>query len=105
MLFQSLKDSGDPLVQALLQNYSIWAKKKGRVNELTRSSTLFDTVAIYLGQPGPKNLVTFESLSIAVTDDGFTKIDDKGTAVRCAMAWKDLDAFEEHLTERIIKPA
>jgi inosine-uridine nucleoside N-ribohydrolase len=94
--------------KALMDNYRIWTiaqKKRGREmpDPTQRSSTLFDTVAVYMGYT--EELLEMETINLTVTNDGFTKIDDKGTAVRCAVAWKDLDAFEEHLTERIIKPA
>ena len=44
-----------------------------------------------------------DTIKLTVSDDGFTRIDDQGVPVRCAMAWKDLDGFEEHLTERIVR--
>ncbi len=94
--FQKLKDSDDPLVKALLENYRIWAKKK-TVAELQRSSTLFDTVAIYLGYPGAKPLLKLEPLSIRVTDDGFTRVDPAGTRMSAATAWNDLDGYRGFL--------
>jgi len=39
----------------------VWAGKK-RLDELTASTTLFDTVAVYLANPGPKPLVKLESV-------------------------------------------
>ena len=94
-----------PGVKALMENYRIWTeaqKKRGNnvPDSARRSSTLFDTVAVYLGYT--EELLRMETIDLTVTDDGFTKIDDKGTPVRCAMAWKNLDAFEKHLTERIV---
>lgn len=91
--------------KALMDNYRIWTEtlqKRGRKtpDPALRSSTLFDTVAVYLGYT--EQLLEMETVNLTVTDDGFTKIDDKGAAVRCAMNWKDLDAFEEQLTQRIV---
>jgi inosine-uridine nucleoside N-ribohydrolase len=102
--FQSLKRSDDPLVKALLENYGVWAEKRGQTGELTRSSTLFDTVAVYLGLPGPKELVTFQSLSVAVTDDGYTRVDPAGARMSVATAWKDLDGFRQLLVETLLSP-
>lgn len=95
-----------PGAKALMENYRIWTatqEKRGRnmPDPTQRSSTLFDPVAVYLGSS--EQLVKMETIKLRVTDDGFTKIDDTGSPVRCAMAWKDLGGFEEHLVERIIR--
>jgi len=92
--------SESPGAKALMENYRIWAAARKSSDPAKRSSTLFDTVAVYLGYT--EKLLKMETLNLSVTDDGFTKIDDRGVPVRCAMAWKDLGAFEEHLAERII---
>ncbi len=93
--------------KALMDNYRIWTtaqRKRGRKmpDPAERSSTLFDTVAVYLGYT--EELLEVETINLSVSDDGFTKIDEGGVPVRCATAWKDLGAFEEHLTERIVGP-
>jgi len=90
--FEKLKKSNDPLVKALLENYRIWAKKKS-VNELKQSSTLFDTVAIYLAYPGKTELAVLTPLTIAVTDDGHTKVDPAGAKMLVATQWKNLDGY------------
>jgi inosine-uridine nucleoside N-ribohydrolase len=89
--FQSLHLSHDPLVQALMENYRIWAKK----DALTESSILFDTVAIYLAYPGAKPLLHLEPLSITVNNDGITAIDPKGVPMAVATAWQNLDGYED----------
>ncbi|NQU19647.1 MAG: nucleoside hydrolase [Candidatus Nealsonbacteria bacterium] len=93
--FATLNKSDDPLVVALMENYAIWAGKKGQAGKLTRSSTLFDTVAIYLAYPGAKELATMETLSIKVTDDGYTRIDPAGTKTSVATSWKSLDGYRD----------
>jgi inosine-uridine nucleoside N-ribohydrolase len=93
--FQTLKESSDPLVKALLENYRIWAGKR-QLSELGGSSVLFDTAAIYLAYPA-RPLMEAESLSIAVTDDGFTRIDPSGRKMQVATRWKDLDAYRDLL--------
>ena len=101
--FAALKKSDDPLVKALLENYAVWANKKGRAGELTRSSTLFDTVAIYLAYPGPKDLARLETLSIKVTDDGYTRIDPAGAKMSVATEWKSLDGYRDLLVKVLLR--
>jgi len=102
--FKTLKECDDPVVEALLENYRIWKKAK-TVDELTRSSTLFDTVAIYLGYPGPKGLIKLEPLSIKVTDDGYTRVDPAGTKMSVATSWNDLDAYRDLLVKVLTGPS
>ncbi len=90
--FQTLKQSRDPMVQALLENYRIWAGKLS-VDELKASSILFDTVAVYLANTGDRPLLKLETLSIKVTDDGHTVVDPQGRQMSVATAWNDLDGF------------
>ena len=101
--FQTLKASRAPLMQALLENYRMWAGKKS-VAELQASSTLFDTVAVYLANPGDKPLIGFEKLPITVTKDGFTRIDPKGKMMLVATSWKDLDGFRDLLVKTLTGP-
>ncbi|MBN2473061.1 MAG: nucleoside hydrolase [Pirellulales bacterium] len=102
--FAALKKSDDPMVRALLENYAIWADKKGRVAELTGSSTLFDTVGIYLAYPGPKRLAALEALTITVTDDGYTRIDPAGTKMSVATSWTNLDGYRDLLVRVLTSP-
>lgn len=115
--YQKILKNNSPLTKALIENYRAWlaqpiaAKNKNmskadvekRVDQKANSSssTLFDTVAIYLGMS--TKLVKMEKLKIIVTDDGHTKIDESGKLINCAMAWKDLGAFEDLLVRRLIK--
>ena len=65
------------------------------------SSTLFDTVAVYLA--AEQGFVEMQDLPLRVTDDGYTVIDEvDGRIVHCATAWKDLPAFEKRLTDILI---
>ena len=115
--YQRVLKNNSPLTKALIENYRAWltqpivAKNKDmskaevekRVNQKlnSSSSTLFDTVGIYLGMS--TKLVKMEKLKIKVTDDGHTKIDESGKLINCATAWKDLDAFEDLLVRRLVK--
>jgi inosine-uridine nucleoside N-ribohydrolase len=103
--YATLGQSDDPLVKALLENYRVWAKAKGwEGGELARSSTLFDTVAVYLGTPGPRGLIELENLSIDVTDDGFTRVDAAGKEMEVATSWNDLDGYLDLLVEVLDSP-
>jgi inosine-uridine nucleoside N-ribohydrolase len=98
-----LKQSGDPLVRALLENYRIWSHK-GRIEDLQASSVLFDTVGFYLALPQTP-LVRLESLHIAVTPDGYTRIDPAGREMSVATGWADLDGFRDLLVRTLLEPA
>jgi formylglycine-generating enzyme required for sulfatase activity len=99
--YKKVLNSASFLTKVLMENYRVWS---GNNFELTnaRSSVLFDTVAIYLAMG--TDLVEMESLGIRVTDDGYTVIDEKAKKINCAMKWKNLDAFENLLIERITNP-
>jgi inosine-uridine nucleoside N-ribohydrolase len=102
--FQTLKRSRDPLIQALLENYRIWAGKAS-LDQLKASSCLFDTVAVYLANPGDRPLVKLERLPIKVTADGFTRIDSKdGKEMSVATEWNDLDGFRDLLVKTLTGP-
>ncbi|OHB83844.1 MAG: hypothetical protein A2Z38_10085, partial [Planctomycetes bacterium RBG_19FT_COMBO_48_8] len=115
--YQKVLKNNSTLTNALIENYRAWYRQ-GILNENkdiseadldkrvartlnSSSSTLFDTVAIYLAMS--TDLVKMEKLPIIVTDDGFTRIDKNGKAIKCATEWKDLGAFEDLMVERLKK--
>jgi len=101
--YKEVFESDRPLARAVIENYRAWTKsqeqEEAQVN--TASSTLYDTVAVYLAIS--TELVRMERLPIRVTDDGYTVIDDGGKAINCATEWKDLAAFEDFLVSRLTK--
>jgi inosine-uridine nucleoside N-ribohydrolase len=105
--YQRIRQSKSPAARVLMDNYDAWARFQNRrrrrrwVEPQKRSSTLFDTVAIYLGYS--EELVKMEHLHVKVTDKGMTVVDPAGPLVHCATAWKDLDKYERHLTDRIVR--
>ena len=115
--YHKVLKANTPLAKVLIENYRAWYKqgiRDGNKNlseeELdkrveqqinSRSTTLFDTVGIYLGMS--EKLVKMEKLGITVTDDGYTKIDKNAKVINCATEWKDLGAFEDLLVDRLIK--
>ena len=95
-----------PLVQALMANYRIWAAHAQWGRQLdpeVESSTLFDTVAVYLALS--EQLLVMEDLGIRVTDEGYTVMDESARMVHCATAWRDLPAFKDFLVRRLIGSA
>ncbi|MHC4566490.1 MAG: nucleoside hydrolase [Planctomycetota bacterium] len=115
--YQKVLKKNSPVTTALIENYRAWQKEglrrsnkdlsEAELNKRTdqrinsRSSTLFDTVAIYLAMT--TKLVKMENLPIKVTDDGYTRIEDGAKKMRCATEWKDLGAFEDYLVDRLTK--
>lgn len=103
--YKKVLDCNSPIIKAVIENYRVWAKS-GNINEAqadTRSTTLFDTVAVYLATS--HDLLETQTIGIRVTDDGRTVIDGKAKKINCAMKWKDLGAFESFLVERLTAPA
>jgi inosine-uridine nucleoside N-ribohydrolase len=115
--YQNLHQKGSPVVKALMGNYYAWYKqglveqdkalteaeldKRSAQQIATRSTTLFDTVAVYLAIS--HELAKMEQLRIKVSNDGYTRIDPAGKVIDCATEWKDLGAFRDFLVERLTK--
>ena len=99
--YAAVRDCKAPLIQALMENYRIWLKKGGGGPKRAdiASSTLFDTVAVYLAFT--QDLCKMETLPIRVTDDGKTVIDPAAKKMSVATEWKDMGAFEDFLVERL----
>jgi len=96
--YRKIRDSQDPICKVIIQNYRIWSSKDPKAAE-ERSSTLFDTVAVYLALS--TDLVNVETLGIRVDDKGFTLIDENAKKVKCATEWKSLDGFRDFLVNRL----
>jgi len=101
--FLGVRQSTDPLIQALVENYRIWAKKAA-ASELTASSILFDTVAVYLALPGAKPLIKQETLPIRVDDKGMTLIDPAGAKMAVGTDWADLAGYHQFLARVLQSP-
>ena len=106
--YRTVRDYEDPLVQALIENYRIWAQTHQRVIESSldaelQTLTLFDTVGVYLAIS--EELLMMTQLGIRVTNDGYTVVDENAKMVKCAIDWKDLPAFENFLVQRLTDTA
>jgi inosine-uridine nucleoside N-ribohydrolase len=96
--------TADPMLRALLECYCLFAPVQSWMNcdfFTTRSTTLFDCVAVYLAYS--EKLVETEAVTFDVTDDGFTRRSASGPfKARIAIRWKDEDAFEAELAGRLL---
>jgi len=100
--YQQVYRSGSPTLKALIENYQIWAEGVSWMEVdyfETRSSTLFDTVAVYLAYGS--DLLDMETIRLRITDDGLTIPDPTGNEVQVALRWRDLEGFLVHLLERL----
>jgi len=94
--YAAVRASRRPLAQAIVDNYDLW--RRGGPDE-GASSILFDTVAVYLAFA--RDLLTMQRIGLRVTDDGFTVPDPAAPPMDVAVDWKNLDAFEDWLVERL----
>lgn len=104
--YAKIRDSQDPISGAVITNYRTWAKAVNQAQTVDKridaeegSTTLFDTVAVYLAIR--QDFCQMQRLRIRITDDGFTKIDSGGKLVDVATAWKDLDAYGDFVVDRL----
>ncbi len=100
--YKKVRDSKDVIAFTIIQNYRHWLRNIENANVETavrKSSTLFDTVAVYLGYTNRH--LKMETLGIQVTDDGYTKINPAAKKMKVATEWVDMDAFKDVLVERL----
>ncbi|HEY5228670.1 MAG TPA: nucleoside hydrolase [Opitutaceae bacterium] len=94
----------DPMLRALITSYCIFAPAQNWMRcdyFATQSTTLFDCVAVYLAYS--ESLVGTRTLTFDVTDDGYTRQAANGPyKARIALIWKDKDAFEAQLADRLL---
>jgi len=103
--YQKVADCQTPMIRDLMENYRIWLAHSGRTDwPVQASSILFDTVAIYLAWTD--ELLEMEQLPIWIDDEGYTRIDERrGRIINVATGWKDYEAFEDLLVERLTRPS
>jgi len=98
--YQRMLRSTDQVAATIIENYRIWSRASGHAADAeAHSSTLFDTVAVYLAFS--QSFCKMERLGLRVTDDGFTVIDSQAKQMDVATEWKDLDAFRDFLVNRL----
>lgn len=100
--YRRVRDSQDRIAADIIANYRLWAAAdpKSPADMADKaSSTLFDTVAVYLAVR--QDLCVMEKLGLRVTDDGMTVIDPEAKQINVATSWKDLGGFEDFLVDRL----
>jgi inosine-uridine nucleoside N-ribohydrolase len=106
--YARVRDSKDPLARAVIDAYRAWCHRqewcaKDPEFVTAKSSTLFDTVAVYLAIS--RDLVKTETTGVRVTEEGMTVPDPAARPVTWATEWATLDAYEEWLATRLAGPA
>lgn len=106
--YARVRASTDPLVRGLMDAYAAWCRQRDWCAKdpeyvASKSSTLFDPVAVYLAIS--RDLVKTETTGVRVTDEGMTVPDPSAPPVTWATEWKSLDGFEDWLTTRLTAPA
>ena len=106
--YARVRGSSDPLLRGLVEAYGVWCRNrdwcaKDPAFVVSKSSTLFDCVAVYLAIS--RDLVKTEAAGVRVTDEGMTVPDPSARPARWATEWTSLDGFEEWLTARLTAPA
>ncbi|UCD49699.1 MAG: nucleoside hydrolase [Phycisphaerales bacterium] len=115
--YQKVFTRNSAITDYLLENYRLWqanglrgqdkdideADLQRRVDDIVkhRSSTLFDTVAVYLAIS--HGFTKMERLPVAITDAGHTKVTEGAKVIDCAIDWNTLGGFEDFLVERLTK--
>jgi inosine-uridine nucleoside N-ribohydrolase len=115
--YQEILQRDSAITTNLIENYRLWQKNglRGSHKDMSeadldrladqtvsrRSSTLFDTVAVYLAVS--QDLTKMERLGVEITDEGHTKVGDGAKRVNCAVDWQTLGGFEDWLVKRLTK--
>jgi len=100
--YQQVIASTDPIMKAVVDNYRVWAASHKDIDPQTRSTVLYDTVAVHLAFS--TRFLTMKRMGVAVTDKGMTVPDPKGPAIDVATDWKDLDGYCDYLVKRLLAP-
>ena len=101
--YRQVRESNSPGVAELMANYDVWlpnAKWVGKIDPEQQSTILFDIVAITLAFS--EEWCQMETLPLEVDDEGYTRINRQdGRPTRLALEWRDLDAYEQHVVDRL----
>lgn len=104
------------IAQAILENFKVWAKGRGKWDGVTeeesrgdqqslvisKSSILFDTVAIYMAFDTA--FLEVKELPIVITDDALMKVDKTlGKPIRVATEMTNLNGFRQFLLSRLLQ--
>lgn len=98
-LYSKVKQSDKPLAIGLLEQFKIWDEKYSHGFFEKSSSTLFDTVAVYLAYSDKDILI--RDLPIRISDEGMMEMDEAAKLIHCALEWESLEYYKKHLVERV----
>jgi hypothetical protein len=94
------------MLRALIESYCLFAPTQNWMKcdyFATRSTTLFDAVAVYLAYS--EEFVETETIAFDVTDDGYTRRNPHGAFhARVAIRWRNRDGVEAELAGRLLAP-
>lgn len=102
--YARLRDSSTRLLKVIMRDCREWYEQIRRLAPTVahpdqRTSTLFDTLAVYLAYAD--DAVVIEDAKLVMDDAGVVAEAADGRSARVALLWRDLDAFLDHLVERI----
>ena len=103
--YRSIYESDAPTPQAIISAYKVFEPNAdfADVDVTRRSSTLHDAAAVYLAFS--EAYLGLETLSLRVTDDGYTRVDpENGHTVEAALDWTNESAFKDLLVKRLTSP-
>jgi len=95
--YREIEKSPSDLAAIVVENYRLWAERIKYPE--SGSSVLHDTVAAYLTYDDA--YLELENLNLLIDDEGRTTPAGGGRPVRCALRWKDRQAFENELVKSL----
>ena len=69
----------------------------GYHKDTDKTSVLYDTQHVYM--VSDNSLLEYETLPLICDDEGFFHVDEKGNNVKCALRWKDKEAYMDMLSK------
>lgn len=99
--YDAVKASKNPRAAVTIENYDLWTNRQQHPAD--SSSILFDTAATYL--VFDEQFMEIETVNIHIDDRGNTVPGEGGRPVRCALRWKDREAFEDLLVKTLTEDA
>jgi inosine-uridine nucleoside N-ribohydrolase len=99
--YARVRDCPETIPAAIMANYRIWSQHHDKNNDVAQhsSSTLYDTVAVYLAIQ--QDYCRMERLGIRISEDGYTHLDEQAKPINVATEWKSLDGFRDWLVRRL----
>lgn len=98
--YTKVMESSLPAAKVVVENYDLWSNRDKFPDKGT--STLYDTSAAYL--VFDESCCRIETHNITIDDAGYTIPSAEGHPVRCALGWKDREAFEQMLVDTFAAP-